>query len=128
MDILDHLLKRWTVKASPAKTVVNIIIGIADRFCCVSLVRVLFREQKCGGLDAYLKSRPLWGGCYSPKWQGSFLECLRCTSKENKVKLTTLIQPMKAKIAGAKPFVTEGRWEETMALAGQIKAWSARRI
>ena len=50
------------------------------------------------------------------------------TSEECEEKLAELLQQMKLEIVETKRLVSEGKWEEAMALAGQKKARGTRNV
>ena len=73
----------------------------------------------------------LWEGKFSPKWPDGKKHSRSIyanTEPECEEKLAELIQQMKAEIAEARRLVSEGNWEEAMALAGQKKARGARKV
>lgn len=72
----------------------------------------------------------LWEGKFSPKWPDGKRHSRSVyagTESECEEKLTELIRQMKAEIAEARRLVSEGNWEEAMALAGQKKARGTRK-
>ena len=72
----------------------------------------------------------LWEGKFSPKWPDGKKHSRSVyanTESECEEKLTELIRQMKTEIAEARRLVSEGNWEEAMALAGQKKARGARK-
>ena len=72
----------------------------------------------------------LWEGRYSPRWPDGKIHSRNVyatTSEECEEKLAELIQQMKRDIAEAKCLISEGEWEEAMALAGQKKARGTRK-
>ena len=71
----------------------------------------------------------LWEGKFSPKWPDGKKHSRSIyagTEAECEEKLADLIREMKTEIAEARRLVSEGNWEEAMALAGQKKARGAR--
>lgn len=72
----------------------------------------------------------LWEGKFSPKWPDGkkhSRSVYASTEPECEEKLAGLIRQMKAEIAEARRLVSEGNWEEAMALAGQKKARGTRK-
>ena len=72
----------------------------------------------------------LWEGKFSPKWPDGKKHSRSVyagTEPECEEKLAGLIRQMKAEIAEARRMVSEGNWEDAMALAGQKKARGARK-
>lgn len=72
----------------------------------------------------------LWEGKFSPKWPDGKKHSRSVyagTESECEEKLTELIRQMKTEIAEARRLVSEGNWEEVMALAGQKKARGTRK-
>lgn len=72
----------------------------------------------------------LWEGKFSPKWPDGKKHSRSVyagTEAECEEKLVGLIRQMKTEIAEAKRLVSEGNWEEAMALAGQKKARGTRK-
>lgn len=72
----------------------------------------------------------LWEGRYSPRWPDGKIHSRNvyaATSGECEEKLVELIRQKKVEIMEAKRLSAEGKWEETMALAGQKKARGARK-
>ena len=73
----------------------------------------------------------LWEGKFSPKWPDGkkhSRSVYASTETECEEKLADLIREMKTEIAEAKRLVSEGRWEEVMALAGQKKARGTKKV
>ena len=71
----------------------------------------------------------LWEGKFSPKWPDGkkhSRSIYASTESECEEKLADLIREMKTEIAEARRLVSEGNWEEAMALAGQKKARGTR--
>ena len=71
----------------------------------------------------------LWEGKFSPKWPDGkkhSRSIYASTEAECEEKLADLIREMKTEIAEARRLVSEGNWEEAMALAGQKKARGTR--
>ena len=71
----------------------------------------------------------LWEGKFSPKWPDGkkhSRSIYASTEAECEAKLADLIREMKTEIAEARRLVSEGNWEEAMALAGQKKARGTR--
>ena len=72
----------------------------------------------------------LWEGKFSPKWPDGkkhSRSVYASTEAECEEKLADLIREMKTEIAEARRLVSEGNWEEAMALAGQKKARGTRK-
>ena len=72
----------------------------------------------------------LWEGKFSPKWPDGkkhSRSVYASTEAECEAKLADLIRQMKTEIVEAKRLVSEGNWEEAMALAGQKKARGTRK-
>lgn len=73
----------------------------------------------------------LWEGKFSPKWPDGkkhSRSIYASTEAECEAKLADLIRQMKAEIAEARRLVSEGNWEEAMALAGQKKARGTKKV
>ena len=71
----------------------------------------------------------LWEGKFSPKWPDGKKHSRSVytrTESECEEKLADLIRQMKTEIVEARRLISEGNWEEAMALAGQKKARGAR--
>ena len=67
---------------------------------------------------------------YSLRWPDGKIHSRNvyaATNEECEVRLAGLVQRMKAEIAEAKRLVSEGKWEEAMALAGQKRARGTRK-
>lgn len=73
----------------------------------------------------------LWEGKFSPKWPDGkkhSRSVYASTEAECEEKLADFIREMKTEIAEARRLVSEGNWEEAMALAGQKKARGTRKV
>ena len=73
----------------------------------------------------------LWEGKFSPKWPDGkkhSRSVYASTESECEEQLTELIRQMKTEIAEARRLVSEGNWEEAMALAGQKKARGTKKV
>ena len=73
----------------------------------------------------------LWEGKSSPKWPDGKKHSRSVyagTESECEEKLTELIRQMKTEIVEARRLVSEGNWEEAMALAGQKKARGTKKV
>ena len=72
----------------------------------------------------------LWEGKFSPKWPDGkkhSRSVYASTEAECEERLADLIREMKTEIAEARRLVSEGNWEEAMALVGQKKARGTRK-
>ena len=72
----------------------------------------------------------LWEGKFSPKWPDGKKHSRSVyanTEAECEERLADLIREMKTEIAEARRLISEGNWEEAMALAGQKKARGTRK-
>ena len=73
----------------------------------------------------------LWEGKFSPKWPDGkkhSRSVYASTDSECEAKLADLIREMKTEIAEARRLVSEGNWEEAMALVGQKKARGTKKV
>ena len=73
----------------------------------------------------------LWEGRYSPKRPDGKIHARNVyanTESECEEKLAELIRQMKAEIVETKRWVSEGKWEEAMALATQKQARGTRKM
>ncbi len=73
----------------------------------------------------------LWEGRYSPKRPDGKIHARNVyanTESECEEKLAELIRQMKAEIVETKRLVSEGKWEEAMALAAQKQARGTRKM
>ncbi len=73
----------------------------------------------------------LWEGRYSPKRPDGKIHARNVyanTESECEEKLAELIRQMKAEIVETKRLVSEGKWEEAMALATQKQARGTRKM